>query len=104
MTPEPGIWNKLTRVVIFLICLAGLSLLASKYFPLIQQNERMRKQIHVLESQMDVEQEKARQLREDIRLLTQDSAAIQREIRRKLGYTMPGEVIFRFPENESDLR
>lgn len=104
MTPEPGIWNKLTRIVIILICLAGLFLLARQYFPLIQQNERMRRQINLLESQLNVEQEKTRELQDEIRLLTQDPDAREREIRRKLGYAKPGETVFRFPDTESNLQ
>ena len=38
-----GIWSKLTRVVIFLLLAAGLLGVALWYFPLIKQNERMRK-------------------------------------------------------------
>ena len=40
MKPETGIWNTLTRIVIFLIVVAGLIALGLKYLPLIQQNER----------------------------------------------------------------
>ena len=42
MKVDLGIWDKLTRVVIFLLFVAGILLVAIWYLPLIKQNERMR--------------------------------------------------------------
>ena len=103
MTPEAGIWNKLTRVVIFLICVAGLIALGRWYLPLIQQNERMRKEIHRLEAELETEKDTARKLEQEIDLLTKDRAALAREIRVRLGYGQEGETIFRFEGGETNL-
>jgi cell division protein FtsB len=96
MNPETGIWNKLTRIVIFLIIVAGLIALGRWYLPLIQQNERMRREIHRLETELQAEREQSRQLQQEIDLLTKDTAALEREIRARLGLARPGETVIRF--------
>jgi cell division protein FtsB len=96
MKPEPGIWNKLTWIVIFLIIIAGLIALGTRYLPLIQQNERMRREIHRLEAELEAEQQTAQQLQREIDLLTKDPAALEREIRARLGLAREGETVIRF--------
>ena len=96
MKPEAGIWNKLTGLVIILIIVAGLIALGRWYLPLIQQNERMRREIHRLESELEVEQEIARELQQEIDLLTKNPAALEREVRARLGLSRPGETVIRF--------
>lgn len=96
MKPQASIWDTLTRIVIILIIVAGLIALALKYLPLIQQNERMRREIHRLESELEAEKEVSRQLQAEIDLLTKDRAALEREIRARLGLSKPGETVFRF--------
>jgi cell division protein FtsB len=96
MKPEPGIWNKLTWIVIVLIIIAGLIALGSRYLPLIQRNERMRREIHRLETELETEKQTARQLQQEIDLLTKDPAALEREIRSRLGLAREGETVIRF--------
>lgn len=96
MKPEPGIWNKLTGIVIIMIIIAGLIALGSRYLPLIQRNERMRREIHRLETELVIERETARQLQHEIDLLTRDQAARKREIRSSLGLAREDEIIIRF--------
>lgn len=96
MKPEAGIWNKLTRIVIFLIIIAGLIALGLWYLPLIQKNERMRREIHRLESELETEQEVSKQLQQEVDLLTKDPAALEREIRTRLMLSRPGETVIRF--------
>ena len=57
-----GIWDGLTRVVIFLLFVAGILLVAVWYLPLIKQNERMRKEILRLDTLIQKEEETGRQL------------------------------------------
>ena len=66
MKVDLGIWDKLTRVVIFLLFIAGLLLVAVKYLPLIKHNERMRKEILRLDNLIQKEEEAGRQLRTSI--------------------------------------
>ena len=57
-----GIWDKLTRVVIFLCFVAGILLVAIWYLPLIKQNERYRTEILRLDTLIQKEEETGKQL------------------------------------------
>lgn len=103
MKPEPGIWNKLTWIVIVLIVIAGLIALGTQYLPLIQQNERMRREIHRLEAELEAEQEIARQLQREIDLLINDPAALEREIRARLSLAREGETVIRFDPSTTNV-
>ncbi len=96
MNVDLGIWNKLTRLVIFLFFVAGLLLVAVWYLPLIRQNERMRKEVLRLDSQIQREEETSRQLRASIDALQHDPKALERLARDTLGYAKPGETVIRF--------
>ena len=62
MNVDLGIWGKLTRVVMFLLLIAGLLGVAVWYLPLIRQNERMRKRVLELDAQKQKQEEVAKQL------------------------------------------
>ncbi len=96
MNVDRGIWDKLTRVVIFLLFLAGLLIVAVWYLPLIQHNERMRKEILRLDTQIQKEDETGRQLRASIDALRFDPKAVERLSRELLHYAKPGETVIRF--------
>jgi cell division protein FtsB len=91
-----GIWGKLTRAVAFLLLIAGALLIAVWYLPLIQQNERMRKEILRLEAQLQKEEENSKQLKAAIESLRSDPKAVERLARERLGYAKPGETVVRF--------
>jgi cell division protein FtsB len=91
-----GILGKLTRVVVFLLCVAGLLGVALWYLPLIQQNERMRKVVLQLDGQIGKVEENNRQLKASIDALRYDPKAVERLARERLGYAKPGETIIRF--------
>jgi len=91
-----GIWSKLTRVVIFLILVAVALLVIIWYLPLVQQNERMRKEILRKDSLIQKEDETARQLKASMDALRNDPKAVERLARDKFGYAKPGETIVRF--------
>ncbi len=93
-----GIWGKLTRGVIFLLFLAGLLGVAVWYLPLINQNERMRKQILRLDTRIQKEDETAKQLKTSIDALRSDPKAVERLARERLGYAKAGETVIRFDE------
>lgn len=98
MNVADSIWNKLTRVVVFLLLLAVLMGIGVWYLPLIQQNERMRKEIDRLDEKVRKEKETNKQLGDAIHALRTDSKAVERLIREKLGYAKPGETVIRFEE------
>jgi cell division protein FtsB len=91
-----GIWGKLTRVVVFLICVAGLLGVAIWYLPLINQNERMRKVVLQLDTQIAKTDESNRQLKTSIEALRHDPKAVERLARERLGYAKPGETMIHF--------
>lgn len=93
-----NIWDKLTRVVVFLLFVAGLLVVGIWYLPLIQQNERMRKEILRLDNRYDKEKDANKQLRTAIDALQRDPKAVERLARETLGYAKPGETVIRFEE------
>lgn len=98
MNVADSIWNKLTRVVVFLLLLAVLVGIGVWYHPLIRQNENFRKKIEQLDTDLQKEKEIKRQYEEEIRTLRDDPKAVERLIREKLGYAKPGETVIRFEE------
>src|SRR5215470_4728677 len=98
MNVDLGIWTKLTRVAVFLLFIAGLLLVSVWYLPLIQRNERMRKEILRLDNQIQKEEEKARQGKAAYDALRNDPKTVERLVRERLGYVKPGETVFRFEE------
>lgn len=96
MTVDLGIWGKLTRVVIFLLLLAGVLAVAVWYLPLIRQNERMRQENLRLDAQIQKEEATQRQLRASVDALRFDPKAVERLARDKLHYAKPGETVVVF--------
>ena len=96
MNVDLGIWSKLTRLVIFLLVLAGLLGVAVWYYPLIQTNERMRKEMLRLDTQIAKAEETGRQLKTSIESLKYDPKAVERLAREKFGYAKQGETVIRF--------
>ena len=96
MNVDLGIWSKLTKVVVGLVVLAFLLLIGMYYLPLIHQNERMRREILRLDAQLQKEEEKSRQLKNEIEALRNDPKTIERLTREKLGYARPDETVVRF--------
>ena len=96
MNVDLGIWSKLTRLVIFLLVLAGILGVAVWYYPLIQTNERMRKEVLRLDTQIAKAEESGRQMKANIDALKYDPKALERLAREKFGYAKPGETVIRF--------
>lgn len=102
MNTDDSLWNKLTRVVVFLLLFAGVLFIAVSYLPLIRQNERMRKEVQRLDTQIQKEVETDRQLKTSIESLRNDPKAVERLAREKLGYAKPGETVIRFAEADTN--
>ncbi len=97
MNVDLGIWNKLTKLIVFLLVLAAVLGIALWYFPLIQQNERMRKEILALDDEIKKEEENHKRLKADIEAL-RDPRTVERLAREKLNFARPNETIIRFEE------
>ena len=96
MNVDLGIWNKLTKLVLVLLIIAGMLGIAGWYLPLIRQNERMRKEVQRLDTQTQKENETERQLKASIDALRNDPKTVERLAREQLGYAKPGETVVRF--------
>src|SRR5688572_25880749 len=96
MKVDLGIWDKLTRAVIFLLVLAGILGVIMWYLPNIQQNQRMRKRILQLNAQIETEEAVEKKLKASIEALRNDPKTVERLAREKLGYAKSGETVFRF--------
>jgi cell division protein FtsB len=90
-----NLWDKLTRVVLFLIFFALILGVVLWYTPVIQQNERMRKDKLELENKIAKEEEVSKKLESQTRSL-QDPRTIERLAREKLSYARPGEIVVHF--------
>lgn len=103
MKVDVGIWSWLTQAVIALVVLAILILIFFKYLPLIQQNERMRRNLDQLQAEVDQQMEISKQLKGEIEALRHDPQTVARLAREKLGYAKPDETVIRFegPANSS---
>jgi cell division protein FtsB len=99
-----GIWGKLSRVVVFLLFVAGLLGVAVWYLPLIKQNERMRRVVLQLDTQIAKADENNRQLKTSIEALKYDPKAVVRLARERLGYAKPGETMIHFDEPNNSTR
>jgi cell division protein FtsB len=102
MNVDLGIWQKLTRVVIILFVLALLLVVGKWYLPLIQQNERYRKEILRLDAQKQQLEQTSKKLKASADALRYDPKAVERLARERLGYAKPGETVVRFEETPTN--
>ena len=96
MNVDLGIWGKLTKLVIFLLVLAGVMAVVVWYLPVIQRNQRMRERTFRLDGLIQKEEEKARQLKAATDALKFDPKAVERLARESLGYARPSETVILF--------
>ena len=100
------IWDKLARVVVFLLIIAAIIAVGLWYTPVIKQNERMRKERLELDKRISKEVESSKKLDSSIKAL-QDPRTVERLAREKLSYAKPGETVIHFetpPTNSSSAR
>ena len=97
-----GIWDKLSKAVVFLLIIAALLAVAVWYLPLIKQNERMRAEILRLEDEVAKEEKIAMRRKVNIEALRNDPETVERYAREKLGLAKPGETVIRFEEPDPE--
>jgi cell division protein FtsL len=78
-----------------LLIVAAMLAVAVWYLPRIQDNEQMRKEILILEAQIEREREQNRRLQAEI-AAHEDPDAVERLARERLRYARPGETVIRF--------
>ena len=96
-----GIWTWLTQAVVALIAIAALLLIVMAYLPEIQKNQRMRKELDRLETELAQQKQISDQLQMQLTALHSDPKTVERLAREKLGYAKPDEVVVRFETNGS---
>jgi cell division protein FtsB len=96
MNVDLGIWDKLSRLVIFLLAAAAVLTVILCYRPLIDTNERYRKRIMALEAEVQREEQENRRLETLVSALQRDKRTVERVTREQLNMSAPGEVVFRF--------
>ncbi len=99
MKVDLGIWSKLTQAVVALVVIAVVILIGLTYVPLIHQNERMRREIFRLDTELQKQDTVSKQLRADIDALRNNPDTVSRLAREKLGYAKPDETVVRFDTN-----
>ena len=99
MKVDLGIWSKLSQAVLVLVALAVLVFIILAYQKPIQQNERMRREILRLDTELQKQDAISKQLRAEIDALRNDPATVTRLAREKLGYAKPDETIVHFETN-----
>ncbi len=104
MNVNLGIWDKLSKLVLFLLFVAGVLGVFVWYLPLIQKNQRYRKEIITLDAKMSDQEKHGRQLRTSIDSLQNDPRTVERMAREKLGWAKTNEMVVRFEQPAAERR
>lgn len=91
-----GIWDKLSKVVVFLLFVAGLLGVFYWYLPLIKQNQAFRERILELDEQIQDEERVNHRLRAQIKAVQNDPVMVERMARERLGYSRHHEIVVKF--------
>ncbi len=91
-----SIWDLLTKCVLFLLFVAAGVGIFFWYLPLIQQNQRMRKEIAVLETEIRSEERLKKTLKTQTDSVLNDPRTVERLARERLVYARTNETIFVF--------
>lgn len=97
MNVNLGIWDKLSKLTLFLLFAAVVLFGFFKwYLPLIQQNQRYRKEIIALDAKAAEQERLGRQMRNSIDSLQNDPRTVERLAREKLSLAKSNEIVVRF--------
>jgi cell division protein FtsB len=91
-----NVWERLNRVVLVLLFALGAVVVFIWYLPLIQQNQRYRKEIFSLDTKIQEQERQARQLKGSIDAVQNDPKTLERLAREKLGWAKTNETVIRF--------
>ena len=91
-----SIWDRLSKVIVFLLFVAGFLGVFYWYLPLIKQNQRYRENILNWETKIQKQDHLERHLKRLIYDVQNDPATVERIARERLGYAKPNETIIKF--------
>jgi cell division protein FtsB len=97
MNVNLGIWDKLSKLVLFLVFVAAVLIVFLWYLPLIQQNQRYRKEILALDGKIVDAQKYERQLKASIESQN-DPRTVERLARERLNWAKTNEMVIRFEQ------
>ena len=103
MNVDLGIWSKLTQLVVGLVVIAILLLIFMCYRPLIEENERMRREILKMDGEIKNQQQISLDLSNQIYILRNDPKTVERLTREKLGYARPDETVIHFETSTNSV-
>ncbi len=98
MNVNVGIWDKLAKLMVFLLFIAGLMAVFFWYLPLIQKNQRYRKEIISIEAKVGEQEKYGRQMKASIDSLQNDPRTVERLAREKLSLARTNEMVVRFEQ------
>jgi len=98
MNVNLGIWDKLAKLMVFLLFIAGLVAVFFWYLPLIQKNQRYRKEILSIEAKIAEQEKLGRQMKAYIDSLQNDPRTVERLAREKLSLARTNEMVVRFEQ------
>ena len=97
-TGKLGIGDILTKIMVVLLFVAGGLFVAILYFPLIQRDERLRKELLRLETEVQRVEEANRELRQAVEAGRNDPRTVERLARENLGFARSNEIVIHFEE------
>lgn len=98
-TGKLGIGDILTKVTVGLLFMAGILFVAILYFPLIQRDERLRKDLLRLETEVHRLEEANRELRVAVEAGRNDPRTVERLVRENLGFARSNEIVLHFEDS-----
>jgi cell division protein FtsB len=90
------IWDKLSKLAIFLLFIAGMTWVFFWYLPLIQKNQNYRKRLLGLEAEIAQQEKLSRQLKVNIDAVQNDPKRVERLARETLGWARTNEIVVYF--------
>ena len=98
MNVNLGIWDKLSKLMLFLLFVAAVSGVFYWYLPLIQKNQRYRREIIALDAKFADQEKAGRQLKVSVDSLQNDPRTVERLAREKLSLARTNEMVVRFEQ------
>ncbi len=103
MNQTPGnFWDRLSNLTIGLLLVVVFFGIAIWFFPVLKHKENLLRMKYQMQKAVDLEKERAEDLKIQIQALNEDPLTIEREARATLGYVKNGEYLIRFDISEFD--
>lgn len=96
MNVNLGIWDKLSKLMVFLLFVAGITAVFFWYLPLIQKNQRYRREIIALDGRVEEQEKVGKHLKLSIDSMQNDPRTVERMAREKLSLARTNEMVVRF--------